>query len=150
MAGEAPLGDLNWLRDVALLALVTLMGVLGFLLRSIYKTFKEDLSAVRLKVEIIEVSYISKETLLRMDKDWKDEVTQMRAERRENDKENGARHVENRARLDDVKDSLVRLVELTVLMSAAQKEIESLRDAKHDIAAMVQNHEGRLHFLEKP
>lgn len=144
------------MRDIVMLALTCLLGTLGVLLKMVYSSLKaevkenrEAIAKVATDVMLFDAKFVGKETLGKMDADWRDKLEQNRQERREQHEEHRAQHSENQESLRRIWDALKQVVELAVLMKTAQDEIKALRDAKHDMSEMIQSHEGRLHFLEK-
>lgn len=126
-----------------------LLTLLGILIGVLYKVnedrhTKHDrrMEALQGDIRLVEANCIGKDTWIRMDRDWKDELAAMREERKE-------LHRENSERLDKIGSTLTQVVELAVIVRAMGEEVKGLREAKHDHGDMIQSHEARLHFLEK-
>ena len=132
----------TWIRDVLILALGGLLSVLWRLVLKLYSSLKDEVNILRGDLNLAIANTITKDTWIRMDRDWRDELATLREERKE-------LHRENTERLDRINATLVQVVELAVTVRSMGEEVKALRDVKHEHGDMIQSHEARLHFLEK-
>ncbi len=132
----------KWVLDGLIVALIILIGMIWKNNNDKHAEAALDRDKLGTRIDAVENVIVTKDTIFRIENDWRDEIAALREERKEN-------HRENTRRLDKIDETMLKVVEIAVVIRGTQEEISSLRADRHRHGNMIQDHEARLSFQER-
>lgn len=115
------------MNDLSEKIIGSLLGALGLLVAIIWKSNDNKHEAANKKMDkisdqihIIESDSVTRDTIIRLENDWRDEIASFKSESRDERREY---HRDNISRLDKIESVLSKVVELTVIIADVKVEI---------------------------
>lgn len=123
--------------------ILALSGVLGTLMLIIYRSSErrhsenqERIDLLSEEIKDVKTNSATRDTIVRLEDDWRDELVLLRKESKEERREN---HADNSKRLDKIEEALSKVIELVIIV----------RDVKVEIGDHSSGIRGQLHEQRK-